>query len=146
LRGDDILDARHETGDQVKLAFADDRPMRVQQRAFGFVQSEHDFALGENGRFGRVDVLGRLFVARQNASAESHHAPLLVADGEDEPAAEAVVKVVGALLAHDQSGLFDERQIVMFALGPIDRVIPGLRRAAQAEKLHRLGETPRRAR
>ena len=66
LRRDDVLDAGHEAGDQVKLAFANDGPVRVQQRAFGFVQAKHDFALGENRGFRRVDVFGRFFVARQN--------------------------------------------------------------------------------
>jgi hypothetical protein len=31
LRSDNIVDAAHETGDQIKLALADYRPMRIQQ-------------------------------------------------------------------------------------------------------------------
>jgi hypothetical protein len=52
LGRDDILDAGHEAGDQVKLAFAHNGIFRVQQRAFGFVEPEENFALREDWCFG----------------------------------------------------------------------------------------------
>ena len=54
------------------------------KRVAGLVQTEQQTALGEKGRFGRVDVLGRLFVGvlGQNASAEPHGPPLGIVDGE----------------------------------------------------------------
>jgi len=47
-------------GDEVKLTFADDGEPGVQDGALGFVETEEDFALGEDRRFRRVDILGGL--------------------------------------------------------------------------------------
>ena len=82
LRGDDILDARHEAGDEVELAFADDGATGVQDGALGFVQPEHDSALGEDGAFRGIDVFGGFLVAAQHPAAEADDAALFVADGK----------------------------------------------------------------
>ena len=66
-------------------------------------------------------------------------AALFVADGKDEAAAKAVVEMVRAFLARDQAGLLDQRQFEMFAFGPIDRVVPGVGRVAEAEEFDGLG-------
>ena len=50
LRRDDVLHAVHETGDQIQLAFADDRGTGVEDRALGFVEAEENFTFGENRR------------------------------------------------------------------------------------------------
>jgi hypothetical protein len=95
LRRDHILDTRHEAGDEVQLAFANHRAAGVQDGALGFVQAEHDAALGEDGAFRRVDVFGGLFVAAQDPAAESDDAALFVANGKDQAAAKTVVIMIG---------------------------------------------------
>ena len=113
--------------------------MGVQQRPFRFVQPEEELALGEDGGFRGIDVLGRLLVPRQHPAAEGRHAALFVANWEDEAPAEAVVKMVRTFLAHHQARLFHERQFVILAFGPFDGVVPGVRGVAEPEELHRLG-------
>src|SRR5208282_4278311 len=137
LRRDDVLDTAYETRNQIELAFADDGKPGVEQRAFGFVEAEEHFALGENGRLGRVDVFGRFFVAGQNAAAEANHPALLVADRKYEPAAETVVVMLAAFLAQNQSGLFDEGEVVVLAFGPVVGVVPSIRRVAETKEFHR---------
>src|SRR5208282_2416184 len=64
---------------------------------------------------------------------------LLVADGEDEASAEAVVEVVAAFLAKDEAGLFDERGVKVSGFGPIDGVVPGVRGVTEADKTDGFG-------
>ena len=75
-RGDDVLDAGHEAGDEIELAFADDGDLGVEHGAFGFVEAEEDVALGEDGGFGGVDVLGGLGFGIKDVAAEADNAAL----------------------------------------------------------------------
>ena len=134
LGGDDILDARHVTGNQVKLALAHNRAIGFQQGAFGLVQAEENLALGKNRGFRGVDVFGGLFVTGEDPPAKPHYAPLIVTDGEHQPAPKTVIVAVGSFLANDQAGGFRQSQVVAFAPRPIDGVVPGLGGGAEAEE------------
>ena len=138
LRRDNILHAGHETGDEIKLAFANDGKPGVQNRALGFVETEENLALGENRRLRRVDVFRRFFVAGQNASTEADHPALLVANWKHEPPAKTVVVISRFLLSQNQPGLFDKRKFVVLALRPVNGVVPQLRRCAEAKQFHRV--------
>lgn len=138
LGRDDILHAAHETGDEIELALANDGEAGIEDGALGFIEAVKDFALREDGGFGRIDVLGGLFITAQDASAEAHHPALLVADGEHEAAAEPVIVISGFLLADNQAGLFDQFDRIVFAASPIDSVVPIFGRGAKAEEFDRL--------
>src|SRR5438552_7536952 len=101
LRNNDILNTAHDTGDQIQLAFADDGKACIENSPFGFIKAVENFAFGKNRRFWRVDVLGRFFVSGKDASTESDNAALLIANGENQTAAETVIVMVAALLAED---------------------------------------------
>src|SRR5262245_54431683 len=101
LRGDNVLHVSHVAGDQIELPFADDGVTGVENGALGFIEAEEDLALREDGRFGRVDVLGSFLIARQDASAEADDTALLVADGKHQTTTEAVVVAVGFLFANN---------------------------------------------
>ena len=91
------------------------------------------------GVSGELTYLAVFSSPDRTAPAEADHPPLLVADGEHQPSAEAVVVAVAVLLAQDEARLLDQRQFVAFAFGPVDRVVPEVRRVAEAEELHRFG-------
>src|SRR5882724_4474286 len=101
LRRDYVLHTGHEARDQIQLAFANDGETGVKNRALGFVETEKNFALGENRRFGRVDILGGFFVAGQNASAETNHPALLIANRENQTSAKTVVVISSFLFANN---------------------------------------------
>ena len=138
LRRDDVLHAVRETRDEVELAFADDGVAGVENRALGFVEAEENFALGENRRLWRVDVFRHFFVARQNASAETHDAALLIANREHQPPSETVVMTAGFFLFDDEAGLLDSFERKTFALRPVHRVVPQFRRGTDAELFDRV--------
>ena len=92
LRGDHILHARLESGDQIELPLADDRRLLVDQRALRFVQPEEHRALGEKHRLRRVHVFRRFRIRLQHAAAEGDHLAGVVADREHHAIAETVVK------------------------------------------------------
>src|SRR5579883_3572916 len=97
LRGHDIFNSTHETGNQVQLSLTYNRRLRFEQYPLGLVQTEKHLALRENGRLRRIDVFGRLLVAGKHAPTEPHNPPLLVTNRKHEPATEPVVKVAGLL-------------------------------------------------
>ena len=92
-------------GDDVHVALDDDDALLRTDRLFRSVESVEQGALVEQGRLWRVDVLGagcvRVGLLRrcQEAGAEARDLTTLVADGEHEPVAKAVV---AAALALDQ--------------------------------------------
>ncbi len=137
LRGYNVLNSGHKTGNQIKLAFAHQGKARVQHRAFRFVEAEEHFALREYERLRRVHILRRLFVTGKHAATERDHSPLLVANREDEPPAKPVVIMVAAFLPQNQPSLLHEWQLVTLVLRPIDRVVPQIGRIAQPKELHR---------
>src|SRR5262249_41532274 len=132
LRRHDVADAGHEAGDEVKLAFAHNRKLRLKYGTLGFIEAEKDFAFLEDVRLRGVDILGRFLVAAEHASAEGNHAPLLIADREDEPASKPIV-VSTAFFLNDQASLLDEREVITLAPGQIDCVIPSVRRVAESK-------------
>jgi hypothetical protein len=136
LRCDDIFNTRHKTRDQVKLAFTNNGALRIQQRAFGFIEAEKDFALGKDGCLGRVHILRGLFVAAQNPSTETDHPALLIANGEHQTPAKTIVVSIRALLLDDQSRFLDQFEIVSLACCPIHRVIPGVRRCSEPKQFY----------
>ena len=157
MRRDDVLDPAHETRDQIELAFADHGKSGVENRAFGFVETEEDFALGEDGGLRRVDIFRGFFVTGQNPATEANHPALFVANRKHEPPAKTVVVMPEIRrrrlevrfcvldfrlltsdfrLLNDESGFFDQRQFMTLAFGPVDGVVPGIRRGAEAEEFH----------
>ena len=50
LRRDDVCDTCFEQADQIELTLADDRTVRLNQCALGFVQSKEDVALSKKRR------------------------------------------------------------------------------------------------
>ena len=98
------------------------------------------------GLSGELTYLADFLVTGKNPSAKANDAALLVANRKNQAAPKAVVIVVGPFLAQNQAGLLDQRRFKIFALGPIDGVVPSLGRIAQAEKLNGFLPTPRRAR
>ena len=56
--GDDVVDAGHEDGDAVHLAFDEQREVVGAHVGLGLVEIEEDLALGVERGLGRVDVLG----------------------------------------------------------------------------------------
>ena len=135
--GDDIINAVLMAKDHVGVAFDDGEMPCLCDPVADDVERVQCVALGVEPRFWRVDVLGRLFVAREDPSAEANDAALFIANGEHQAATKAIVVTIGVLFADDQAALFDDRQFVALAPGPIDGVIPGLRRVAEAKEFHR---------
>src|SRR6266571_5278692 len=137
LRRDDIVNARQVAGDQIKLALADDGVTGVEQRALRFVEAEENFALRENRRLRRVDVLRGFVVAAEDAATEPDDAALFVANRENQPPAKPVVVMVAAFFAQDETGLLNKGQLVGLAPGPVERVVPGVGRVTEAEQFDR---------
>src|ERR1700722_18027345 len=138
-RRDNVLHARHETSDEIKLAFANDRGLRIGQRALGFIEAEENFALGEYGCFRRIDVFGRFGFRVKHASAEPDNAPLLVTDRKNQTSAKTVVVTGRTIFAQDQAALLHQREVMAFAFGPIDGVVPQVRRVTEPEKFDGFG-------
>src|SRR5258706_5952670 len=118
LRSDDILDASHETGDEIQLALANNRLAGIEQCAFGFIQPKKDFAFYKDRRLRRINVLGRFFIASQDPAAKTNHPSLVIANGKHQPPPKTIVVISSLSFANDKPGLFHERQIVALALGP----------------------------
>jgi hypothetical protein len=119
------------------VPFAHDGEARIQNSALALVQAVENFALLEDGRFGRIDVLA-FVISGQHPATERDHAPLLIANRKHQPPAKPIVMAVGVLLANDQPALLHQRHVIALAGGPIHRVIPLLGRVAETEQLHRL--------
>jgi hypothetical protein len=136
LRRDGVLDAGQVAGDGIQLAFADDGGLGVENRPLGLVQPVDHAAFAEDGRLGRVDVFAALLLGAEHPAAEADDAALLVADRENKPAAEPVVL---ALVAGDgEAALFEQGGVVFLRLGPVDRVVPLVRRESDAKAPDRL--------
>src|SRR5207248_495807 len=85
----------------------------------------------------RVDIFGGFLVTGQDAAAEGNNASLLVADGEDEPAAKTVVIMIAVFLAQNEAGLLEEPGRMAFAFPPVNGIVPGFRGVAEAEEFDR---------
>ena len=91
----------------------------------GAVEVEEEVALGENRRLGRIDVLGlaRGIVGRREVGLprrEGHDAPLVVADGDHEPAAEAVLERA----EHQRSAVPRRKEQAALAQGLLGELLP----------------------
>ena len=69
--------------------------------ALGLVQAVENFAFGKDRSFGRIDIFGSLFVARQHTSAETHDAALFIANRKHEPSTKTVIVIAGFLFPDD---------------------------------------------
>ena len=98
LRSHHILHSCCVTSNQIELPFAKNCFFFFKDGAFRLVEAEEDFALGEDGRLRRVDILRRLLIAGQDTPAEADDAALFVADRKHEPATEAVVIAIALFL------------------------------------------------
>ena len=126
----------------VEQSLQDSRYNLVEDSPFCLVQAVENLPLRKDRRLWRVDVLGRLLVAAEDTTAERDHAPLLVADGKHETAAEAVVVAICLLLADDEAALLDKGQFEILALRPVHRVVPGFGREPETEELHGFFRNP----
>src|SRR5207237_10773076 len=77
--------------------------------------------------------------AAPNPSTESDDAALLVADGKDQSSSKPVIIMIGPFFAKNQAGLFDQRKRMRLVLGPVHRVVPLVRRVAEAEEFDGFG-------
>ena len=133
---DGVLDVGQMAGDGVELPLADDDRLGVEDRPFGLVESVEHAAFAENRRLWGVDVFAALLLLGEHAAAETDHAALLVANRENEPSAKPIVV---ALVASDgEASLLEERDVMFFRLGPVDGVVPLVRREADTEAPDRL--------
>ena len=93
--GEDVADAGHVDGDAVHLAFDEEGEVVRAHVGLGLVEVEEDVALGEERRFGGVEVLGdgaALVVdVVEGAGGEGDGFAGLVRDGEGDAFAEAGV-------------------------------------------------------
>ena len=147
-RRDHVRDAVLVSGDDVHVAFDDDGALLPADRLFRSVQRVEQTALVKRRRLGSVDVLRARGVRclslgrRQGASAEADDPPALVADGEHEPAAKAIVPAAVAL--HQQAG----RQQLLLGEAPLCEVglesVPALGAEAQLERFDGLRVQPAR--
>ena len=112
LRGDGVIDAVFVAGDCVELTFADENGLLGHDRAAGAIKGEKDFALGEKGCFGGVEVFSRIGINDELTTGEGDDITLLVRDGEHQAIAKADVEA--ALFALDGDAGIDE-----FAAGEI---------------------------
>ena len=124
---------RHEA---VEVALDDDGAAPLPHRDPGHVEGVEHLALHVERSLRRVEVLGLL--ARKRAAAEGHHAALDVTDGEQEPAAEAIVEAGPVLTGQDEPGLYQD--VLADALPGHDaqQRVPALGRVAEPEALRHL--------
>ena len=110
--GDDVVDAGHEDGDAVHLAFDEECEVVGAHVGLGFVEVEEDLAFCVERGFGGVDVLGDgaalvvdLF---EGSGGEGDGLALLVGDGEGDAFAEAGVEglrgAVGGFFGGEEAG------------------------------------------
>ncbi|MCY1520501.1 hypothetical protein D9M68_552810 [compost metagenome] len=137
-RGDRVREAELRQRDHVHVALGDERVAAVAEGGAGFVQAVELAALAEDGRLGRVQVLG-LFVA-EHAPAEADALALDVADREHHAVAEAVVALgllvaeLAFLVVDDHQPALGEQRIVVVGEHAGQRA-PAGRRVADAELL-----------
>jgi hypothetical protein len=99
----------------------------------GQVKAVEDGAFVEYRRLGRVEVLGHLPLV-ESAPAEAHRSAFAVADGEEEPVAEAVVVPALIPLGH-QPGIYHLLRGEAPALQVIAKGVPRVGRVAYLEGL-----------
>ena len=94
--GDDALQAAHEDGDAVHLAFDQKRAAVGFDRCFGFIEVEEDLTFGVEGGFGGVKIFGDGFAVGgdgfEGAAREGYGFAGFVDDGKGNAAAEAGVE------------------------------------------------------
>ena len=95
LRGHDIANPGRVAGDGVQLSLSKNGLSRVKNGTLGLVEGEEHPALAEDGRLGRIDVLGLLLVTLQHAPTEGDDPPLFIANREHQPPTEAIVPTTG---------------------------------------------------
>ncbi len=106
---DVVLAERHH----IHIALHHQDPTRILVRLLDFVETEQLPSLVEDGRFGRVKILGRAIP--QHPATEADDPAALVADREHDAIAEAVI-AARAAVTRDQHAARDE-QLLVFPAG-----------------------------
>src|SRR5204862_8047868 len=77
--------------DQIKLAFAHDRAVRLDQRALSLVQTKKNAAFSKKGCFRRIQIFRGSFLLFENAAAKRDHLTDVIADRKHNSVTKAIV-------------------------------------------------------
>jgi len=138
--GDDIPDSGLVHGEHVGIAFHEDAFVFLHDGVTGMVDPVEGGRFMVDVGFGRVDVLGGLGVAPEDAPAEADDPAREAVDGEHHPAGEAVGQPVGPFDA--QAGLEKELILVATLAGFRDERVALLGRVAELEPVDDLAPEP----
>ena len=135
-RGDDVREAGLVGGHDIGVALDDDGQLFAAHGGFGEIDGEQGAALVEDCRGGRIQVLRTLAVWHDPAT-EADRTARLIADGNDDPAAELVDQPAAVRWAGQPRA--DELLVGEAPRAqPLGERIPGRRREADVESLQRL--------
>ena len=115
----------------VRVPLDQDRLPGLPDGVLAHGQAIEQMPLGVERRVGRVEILG--VDVEERPSAEADDLPGQPGDGEDDPAAEAVVVVPRLLARQDQAGLFQQLGRNPFGLEVGGQAVPGVGRVADLE-------------
>ena len=133
-RRDDIAVAELMRRQRIHIPLDDHHFLLLADGIRRAVDGVEQVALVEERGLRRIEVF-RLLIVAQRPPAEAHHFALPVADREDEPATEAVVRAVAALALREQADGERVLQIVAPPAQVARQRLPFVRRVAELELL-----------
>ena len=133
-RGHRVLHSRLEHRYNVDVALHQVTLVLPCYGILGLVEAVEYVALAENLRVGRVNILSRLLLLRQDAARKAQHASRHAVDGEHHAGAEAVV-LLAVVLEYGEARLLQHIVAVAVAARILGESVPLVEAVAQAEGL-----------
>ena len=134
LRRHHVFNSGFKQHDQIELAFADDCAVCFNQSALRFVQTKKNASFLEKRRFGGIQIFRDLRVGFEQTPAKRDHFADIVADGENDSAAETIVNFTARpffVARFHQTALQKMRARITALERPFQKCVPTVRREAE---------------